>query len=251
MARWIAGVDLGQAHDPTALVIIDRHREHLDVVHAERLALGTPYATQVDHIAALIADLGTPPRLSRARRRLHDRGRCHGLRPALWSNRHGRRISACYAVTITAGASSNTQGVRWTVTKADLIGAVQVALQNHALRIAANMAETKALVSELKGYHKELSAGGVTYANDPRFAPHDDLVIAAALAVFTAGRIGYEVPDPYASNRPSTSTPTDQPRFTLCVHGDRVIQPGDHPEGTKIVVGPDLIPRRVRKSWPN
>ena len=249
MARWIAGVDLGQAHDPTAVVIIDRYHEHLDVVHAERLALGMPYATQVDHIAALIADLGTRPGSPELDGGCMTAVDATGLgQPVVEQIR--ARISA-YAVTITAGASSNTQGVKWTVTKADLIGAVQVALQNRALRIAANMAETTALVTELKAYHKELSAGGVTYANDPRFAAHDDLVIATALAVFMAGRIGYQIPGTGSASPVHTYTDGLNPASPSAVHGDRVIQPGDHPEGTKVVVGPDLIPRRVRKSWPN
>ena len=59
---FIAGVDLGQSQDPTAIIVMETHarrsrrgpstrrrttrqefEEHFDVVHAERLPLGTSY----------------------------------------------------------------------------------------------------------------------------------------------------------------------------------------------------------------
>jgi hypothetical protein len=72
---FIAGVDLGQSQDPTAIIVMrhtrvpletwrvdDKKRttrqdieEHFDVVHAERLPLGTPYPDFVAHVREVLS----------------------------------------------------------------------------------------------------------------------------------------------------------------------------------------------------
>ena len=48
------GVDLGQAHDYTALVVLERTENELHARHIERLPLGMSYPRQVERIAALV-----------------------------------------------------------------------------------------------------------------------------------------------------------------------------------------------------
>lgn len=52
--RFVLGVDIGQAHDFTALVILERAENELHVRHAERLPLGMNYPWQVERVAALV-----------------------------------------------------------------------------------------------------------------------------------------------------------------------------------------------------
>jgi hypothetical protein len=59
--RFVLGVDLGQANDYTALVVLERVGKELHARHIERLRLGTSYPAQV----ARIVDLVSSPELAR------------------------------------------------------------------------------------------------------------------------------------------------------------------------------------------
>src|SRR3974390_75777 len=72
--KFSVGLDLGQSHDPTALAVVEYHRtpvdeftvdndrktmrqiykEHFDVVHLERLPLGTNYVDVAHYVAAIM-----------------------------------------------------------------------------------------------------------------------------------------------------------------------------------------------------
>jgi len=93
-------------------------------------------------------------------------------------------------VSITAGAAAHPTGAAWTVPKQDLAAAVAVALQAGRLRIAEALPLAGELVRELENFrirftatgHAQLAAGAD--ALSWREAPHDDLVLATALAVW-------------------------------------------------------------------
>jgi hypothetical protein len=179
-------VDLGQTHDFTAIVgLVRADHNELHVTGLDRLALGTPYPTQV----AAIQELTKRPELA---------GNClvavdatgvgapvvDMLRPAL-----RRPTVPFYAVTITAGDLPNRDGRNWRIPKRDLIAAAQVALQEHRLRIPAALAEARTLREELLAYRVTISAGGRdSYGNDWRQAPNDDLVLALAIGVYVADK---------------------------------------------------------------
>ena len=52
--RFVLGVDIGQTHDYTALVVLERAGIELHVRHAERLPLGMNYPSQVERVATLV-----------------------------------------------------------------------------------------------------------------------------------------------------------------------------------------------------
>ena len=195
---YICGVDLGQSMDPTAIIVLHATRtpletwttnevahtirqdieELFDVVHAERLKLGTSYPDIVAHVREVLA---RPPLRdgcdlvideSGVGRAVGDMFDAAGLRPV--------------RVTITAGTDATPQdGRRWSVSKALLISGVDARLHSGELRFAAALGEAHALADELKDFRRHLtSAGRATY--QARVGKHDDLVLAVAIALWWA-----------------------------------------------------------------
>jgi hypothetical protein len=213
--RFVLGVDVGQLTDHTAAVALEivptatgEHEvdygassyttdprtgrrtgplkaktvAHLHARHVERLPLGQPYPQQVAHVAALLA---RPPLAGQTQlvldatgvgRAIVDLHRAAGLQPV--------------AITITAGAAVHREG--WDdihVPKKDLIGVVQVLLQQQRLKIAEGLPTAALLTTELLGFRQRITAhANITYGagEDWRSAPHDDLVLATALAAWYA-----------------------------------------------------------------
>ncbi len=216
MNDFILGVDLGQAQDYTALTILERTRidtgkterrpgspsvsyfgnspvstapfdwsqpvyeHHYQAQYLERLALGTPYPAQVARIKALSdrlkTDTNTPPYLvvdqTGVGRPVVDMLRAAELSPV--------------AVTITGGDAVSRDGQDYRVPKRDLVSVVQVLLQSDRLKIARALPEASTLTSELLAFKVSINLRGHdSYGNDAgqwRENPHDDLVLAVALA---------------------------------------------------------------------
>ena len=211
--RFVLGVDVGQLADYTAVVALERvptgtgelevdyrapdyttdpstgrrtgplkERQipHYHARHVERLPLGLAYPSQVAHVAALLA---RPPLAGQTQlvldatgvgRAIVDLFRAAGLQPV--------------ALTITGGADVHRE--RWDelhVPKKDLVGTVQVLLQQQRLKIAASLPTAAVLTEELLGFRQRITAHAhVTYGagEDWRSAPHDDLVLAVALGAW-------------------------------------------------------------------
>jgi hypothetical protein len=238
---YLVGCDLGQAADYTALAIVQRFEDrayfgedgkelegadlnwvltcrdprHMpavrlessttyDVVHLERLPLGTPYPKVVTTLRQLLGNqaLAGSPRLERrppelvvdatgVGRPVVDALRADGLRPV--------------PVTITGGDLVTPGRPGWRVPKRDLIGGLSVLLQNQRLRIAAALAFARTLTDELLRFRVKLDP--VT-AHDSygawREGDHDDLVLALAIAVWWGQRRGApELPGGFAVVPPS------------------------------------------------
>jgi hypothetical protein len=206
---YFLGVDLGQANDFTALCVLEREERDTgkrvpDVIaqinagapggdytkpvtenlftarHLERLPIGTPYPVQVARIKALHdrlkAETGTAPLLvadaTGVGAPVIDMLRAAELKPV--------------AVTITGGDMVNRDGLDYRVPKRDLVSTVSVLLQAKRLKIAPALREAKTLVNELLAFKVSISLKGRdSYGNDVgpwRENPHDDLVLAVALA---------------------------------------------------------------------
>ncbi len=180
---FIMGVDLGQAQDFTAVVVLEREERetvnHFTVRHLERLPLGTSYPEQVRHIKALYD-------------RLKDDG--HKLNLVVDGTGVGRAVVDMLtqarlpvtAITITGGDAVTREGRDFRVPKRDLVSVVQVLLQTSRLKIDATLPEASILTSELQGFKYSITAAGHDrYGNDVaawREAAHDDMVLATAVA---------------------------------------------------------------------
>jgi hypothetical protein len=181
--RYTLGLDLGQASDYTALVIVESSLEtepKLAIRHIQRLALGTSYPKIAECVAALLrreelavgCDLVVDS--TGVGRPVMDLLRRCGLRPV--------------AVTITGGDAvthNDTDGFR--VPKRDLVMILQVLLQEGRLK-CANLPGAEVLQAELSNFRVTINptTGHDSYGAGPasawREGEHDDLVLAAALA---------------------------------------------------------------------
>ncbi len=75
----------------------------------------------------------------------------------------------------------------WRVPKQVLVGALVTAIENDRLQIASGLRYAAALVRELQAFRRQVTgAGRAAYGAET--GAHDDLVIAAALAVWCGER---------------------------------------------------------------
>jgi hypothetical protein len=190
---YFIGLDLGQAQDPTALAVIERHGDEKEgvchVPQLKRYPIGTSYDEIVKDLAAKIerAPEGT---------QLIVDGTGVGRAVTDMILQHpGFRGTWVRAVTITAGNDETYSGAYWKVPKRNLVGVVQVLLQSKRLKIAAELPDTQVLVSELQNFKVRTSDAGNDVYGEWRASKHDDLVLAVAFACWAAsdhrtGRVG-------------------------------------------------------------
>jgi hypothetical protein len=153
---------------------------HYAARHLERLPLGTPYPAQVARVKALHdrlkAETGTAPLLvadaTGVGAPVIDMLRAAELEPV--------------AITITGGDTVSRDGRDYRVPKRDLVSVVQVLLDSDRLTIAERLKARAILTAELEAFKRNISLKGHdSYGNDAgswRENPHDDMVLAVALA---------------------------------------------------------------------
>jgi hypothetical protein len=207
--RYVLGVDLGQAHDPTAVVILEHpigpSHPTYSIRALHRYPLGTSYTSIVNDLTARL----TRPPLTRGHTLTAIDATGVGA-PVTELFKQNRRVRDIYGITITGGTTVGGNGYQPTVPKRDLINTTAVILQQRRIRIAAALTETPTLLDELQGYrYKTTDSGHQTYA-PANSQDHDDLVLALSLALWLAERkhIGYT-----RIYRPEGHIPTAEDRF--------------------------------------
>ncbi len=196
MNRQYIGIDLGSVNDYTALSIVERHGEvapdntfrqelrwefqEYRLWHLERY-LGESYTTIVDRILALIDTV----ELRNAQIVVDATGVGRPVIDLL----KDRGLNSIIPVTITGGEAVTSDFVRglreWRVPKRDLVGVLQVLLQNGALKIPATIELREELVSELQNFRVKLVAEtGHAVFEHWRSGDHDDLVLSLALPLW-------------------------------------------------------------------
>jgi Terminase-like family. len=208
-SSFTVGIDLGQSNDPTAFSAVERLSHYVtnpwtpgsrihsgftaipvtdidgkkppDAFHIralERLKLGVSYLDIASQLAAM---LGTQ-KLVGARVFIDATGVgrpvCDLLRSA------GIKHTA---VTITGGRDEHQHGNAATVSKLLLISKLQAVLHSDELKIADELPEAKAFMRELQEFRVSWTAAG-NIQFGARQGAHDDLVLAAALAIYGATR---------------------------------------------------------------
>ena len=179
MSRYHVGLDLGQAADYTALAVVEWTPDALKVRHLQRCPLGTTYPVIVYAVEGIMSRLPERPVLTvdatGVGRPVVDLLRARGLNPI--------------AVTITGGDTATHDGRDWRVPKRDLVGGVAVGLQTGRLKIASGLPDAATLTRELLNFKVSIDP---KTAHDSysswRESIHDDLVLAVALAVWSAER---------------------------------------------------------------
>lgn len=180
---YVVGLDLGQAQDPTALVVVERSPGataadpvYYRVRYLRRWALWTPYPK----IVADVRDLLERAPLKEALAGLVVDATGVGAAVVDLFERTGVGVWPV-PVTITAGSEAHEGFEGWRVPKRDLVGVLQVLLQNRRLRVATALPDAARLLEEMEQFRVQITERGRdTYA--AAVGAHDDLVVALALA---------------------------------------------------------------------
>jgi hypothetical protein len=185
-ARYFLGLDLGQASDFTALCVVAKVprpglRPHYAVRELIRFPLGTPYTEIVPKVVDMTLNLSKecPTVL------VLD---ATGVgRPVVDMFRE--RIK-CAAITITAGSTDSYDEVNdvHRIPKKDLVGFLQVLLQDQRLKVAKSLPLADVLAKELLNFKVKITAAGNETFESWREKDHDDLVLALALACWVGLR---------------------------------------------------------------
>lgn len=200
--RFVSGLDLGQAADPSALVVVEqsvaaddkgRHVPQYAVRHLERFLLGTPYP----QIVAAVKSIFARPPLAGSHLVIDRTG---VGRPVFDLFRDSGIRAAVTGQTITAGQHPG----HGTVPKKDLVGAVQAVLGTRRIRIDPRLQLAGVLRKELESFRSKVTPDRNETFAAWREGDHDDCVLALALAVWTGERMG--LPGP--TSRPGVWTPT-------------------------------------------
>jgi hypothetical protein len=191
-ADHVAGLDLGQATDHTALAVLERRwaavpgtgrrLPFLTVGHLVRWPLQTAYTAIAADLAALVR---RPP--LRVPSVAVDRT---GVGAAVLEIiRQARPAARLVPVLITGGfqVTRDEDGVGWHIPKKDLVSTLTALLQSRRLRIAA-LPERALLTAELAAFRVRVTPSANETFEAWRERDHDDLVLAVAMAAWLASR---------------------------------------------------------------
>lgn len=184
-AEFFVGLDLGQAHDSTALCVVEKRSmpgepDRFGIRHLQTW-LGEPYPALVDHVVRILA---RPP-LDLARSLIIDRT---GVgRPVYDLFRQAGLDCGVVGVTITAADQAHSDGGAHWVPKRDLVSVAQVLLMERRLEIAAGLPDAERLATELRDFRVSISAAGHD-SYSAREGKHDDILLASCLALWGAQR---------------------------------------------------------------
>ena len=205
---FIAGLDLGQASDYSALAILEvipppplelvddwtgrieripsQAPPALHVRHLERFPLGTRYPKIVVAVQERLA----PVRALRAETALVvDKTGVGAPVVDLFADAGLAPIP----ITITAGTEPTPDGTGWHVPKRDLVSTLQVVLQAQRLKVAESLPEAATLTRELLQFKVKITLAANDIYGTWREGQNDDTVLAVAMAVWYAEK-GYQPP---------------------------------------------------------
>lgn len=191
--NYIAGWDLGLKGDYSAFVLLgvapaiktqtEETPETYIVRAIHRWPLDTKYTQQVSDVAEWLYSDGERQRATLVVDRTGVGNGVIELISAAGLGFDGISI-------IGVGETHQVVG-GWNVLKRDLVAAVEVVLEQKRFKIAPGQALGPALMNELEGFRRQRTPSGhVKYeaGADWRSAPHDDLVLATAMAVWYASQ---------------------------------------------------------------
>jgi Terminase RNaseH-like domain len=187
---YFLGLDLGQAADYSALVILESADPEpprtYAARHLQRWPLGTAYPSIAHDVAgmaeAMALSWGVPVWLA-----VDATGVGRAVVDLL--RREPMPHVRMLPITITAGTHVAYEEGFWHVPKKDLVSAVQVCLQTARLKVASALPEAATLVKELQNFQMKISlASGHDSYGAWREGTHDDLVLSMACALWVGER---------------------------------------------------------------
>jgi phage FluMu gp28-like protein len=187
VARFFVGLDLGQSRDYTAICVAEKvppegsNDYELHVRHLERFR-DVLYPEVVERVSRLMEALQLKGEAALA-------VDATGVGAAVVDML--RRVGLTFdAVTITGGDTETQSGHdSYRVPKRDLVGNLQVLLQSGRLKVARSLEHAETLKAELLNFRVKINVATAHESYEAwREGDHDDLVLAAALAAWRAGR---------------------------------------------------------------
>ena len=175
----VVGIDLGKQSDYTAISVLDRiptddggNEVHVRYLRRLRGVSYTAVVEEISQMAEWPALEGCPFVVDAT-----------GLgRPVF--DMLARRVRRAEALTISSGITVIKHAPReYSVPKADLVGAMQVLVAGHRIKVGAHIPDATAFIQELTDFGYETSESGRTSFNAAGTA-HDDLVLSVAMAAW-------------------------------------------------------------------
>lgn len=190
---YCTGLDIGQSQEYTAVAVLeqsrlpdpdtpDRHVKHYAVRHLERFPMGTSYL----EIGAKLATLFAEPPLQRSPLAVDLTA---VGRPVLQLLKRSKIQANFQPMAVGSGLEATLDGDTWVVPRKELASTLQVLLQTRRLKIAPALPAAQLLVSELMKFQVKPKAIGADAYEMWREGPHDDLVLAVAIAAWKAERM--------------------------------------------------------------
>jgi hypothetical protein len=191
--RHFIGLDLGPIHEFTALAVLERpllypwsswpdRRPVYALRHLHRFPPGTSYPAMGATLRKL---LNTQP-LPGAVVGIDQTGVGKAVRQ-LFADELANRVTCLLCpVTVTAGigAAGSAPGCGFLAPKVELVGTLQVLLQTRRLVIADSLPEAPTLLRELETFRAAPPVLKGDAVESWRERPHDDLVLAVAVAAW-------------------------------------------------------------------
>jgi hypothetical protein len=205
MSLYVAGLDLGQAQDFSALIISEviatpirleyegeimglpstewLHMQVLPIMrlnlrHIERFPLGTKYQQIAHLVAQRMRPVPRPWYLA-----VDQTGVGAGVMEMLMPlNPIGISITGGREVIYAGGQNFH-------VPKRDLVGILQVITQQRVLKFAKGLDHAELLAREMQNFRAKITASGADTYEAWRESDHDDLVLAAAINAWTATEV--------------------------------------------------------------
>jgi hypothetical protein len=155
---------------------------HYAVRHLERFPLGTSYTA----VCVRLAQLFAKPPLAGSILAVDQTG---VGRPVIDLLRGARIQAQVLPMTITSGHQATAaDGGGWLVPKKELVSTLQVLLAARRLQVAPSLAEAPSLVRELLSLQVKVTRAAHETFGTRHEGQHDDLVLALAVAVWSAER---------------------------------------------------------------
>lgn len=195
------GLDLGQAKDFSALAVIECIRTvtsggkdeitALNCIHLQRWQLRTSYPAIVADVVKMVNNLD-PFFYPTAKTTLCVDATGVGA-PVIDLFKREQIHAQLKPIQIVGGANVSEEFGMTRTPKRDLVSAVQIGLQNRTLKIASGLPEAETLSRELQNFTVKITDSANDVYGAWREGTHDDLVLAVALALWTANRTPFRV----------------------------------------------------------
>jgi len=185
---YFVGLDLGQSQDFSAIAVMERHGTAKDNYvfhcrHLERWKLRTSYPSIV---ADTVRMMNSPPMQSGRTRPMLAVDATGVGAPVIDLFKRERMKATLKPIQIIGGANVSSEFGMTRVPKRDLVSTVQVYLQNGRLKIAEQLPEAETLTRELQNFSVKITDAANDIYGAWREGTHDDLVLAASLALWAA-----------------------------------------------------------------